>query len=189
MAAFMLVLRGIGMAIGGALLWVAFVTIPPWICGFAICRESAPWTNSDRIKAYVTIKNARLAKLLIPEYIGWNSFISTNIPLLFNRFTINKYPERLSIPALLNYVVTTLTSLAYIVFVTDFLFIRAFDRNLALWCLFALVGEAVVFFIITHWNSSERREPAVVITRQGMKQIKAAQRVKRRRKKASRRGK
>ena len=186
MAALMLVLRAIGMAVGGALLWVAFVTLPPWFCGFAICRQSAPWTNADKIKGFITLKNPRLAKLLVPEYIGWNSYINTNIPIFFNRFTMNKYPERLSIPAFINYVVTALTSLAYIVFVTDFLFIRTFDPNWALWAFFALVGEAVIFFIISNWNVSGRREPTVIITRQGMKQIKAARRVKSRRKRAQR---
>ena len=128
------------------------------------------------------------ARLLIPEYIGWNSFISTNIPILYNRYTMNKYPERLSVLGLLNYIVTILTSLGYWYCITDFLFLRFIDPNWALWALFALVGEAVLFFALENWNCSERRDPAVVITREGMRQIRAAKRVRRKRKKEGKRG-
>lgn len=181
MGAFMIFLRGVGMAIGAGLIWLLFVTIPPWLCGFSICRNSAWWTGADRIKGYITIKNTRLARLLIPEYVGWNSFIRTDIPLFYNRYTMNKYPERLSIPGAISYVFVTLTSLFYWVCVTDFMFIHRLDDNLALWAFFALVGEAIVFFALESWNTANRKDPTIVITRQGMKQIRAARRAKRKR--------
>ena len=127
-------------------------------------------------------------RLLVPEYIGWNSVIRTDIPIFFNRYTMNKYPERLSVLGLLNYIVTILTSLGYWYCITDFLFLRFIDPNWALWALFALVGEAVLFFALENWNCSERRDPAVVITRQGMRQIRAAKRVRCKRKKEGKRG-
>ena len=178
MPALMLLLRGVGMALGAAVIWAVFITLPPWICGFTIARHSAWWTPDDRISGYITIKNQRLARLLIPEYIGWNSFIHTDIPLFFNRYTMNKYSDRLSLTGALNYFVVTLTSVFYWVCVTDFLFIHRLDGNWALWAFFALVGEAVVFFALQNWNTARRREPSIVITRQGMKQIRAARRAK-----------
>ena len=45
--------------------------------------------------------------------------------------------------------------------------------------LFALVGEAIVFFALESWNTANRKDPTIVITRQGMKQIRAARRAKR----------
>ncbi len=187
MAALMLFLRGVGMAVGGVLIWALFVTVPPWLCGFSLCRHSAWWTPDDRIKGYITIKSPRLAKLLVPEYIGWNSFLPAFIPLFFNRYTMNKYPERLSALGAVNYFFTTLTSLVYWVCVTDFLFIHLLDANWALWVFFALVIEAVVFFALANWNTANRREPTILITRQGMKQIRAAKRARRR--KGAKRGK
>ncbi|HIQ87983.1 MAG TPA: hypothetical protein IAD33_10965 [Candidatus Scatomorpha gallistercoris] len=178
MAAFMLLLRGIGMALGGALIWVLFVTVPPWLCGYTIARNSSWWTPDDRIKAYITIKNPRVARRFVPEYIGWNSVIHTDIPLFFNRYTMNKYPERLSLLGAFNYFFVTVTTLFYWVCVTDFLFIHLLDDNWALWAFFALVGEAVIFFALENWNTANRKAPTVVITRQGMKQIRAARRAK-----------
>ena len=159
MAALMLFLRGVGMLVGGALIWIVFALVPPWLCGFSLCRHNAWWTSADKVKAYVTIKNERLAR---------------------NRYTMNKFPERLGALGLLNYIVTILTTLGYWYCVTDFLFLRFIDPNWALWALFALVGEAVIFFALENWNTSERREPGIVITRQGMKQIRAARRARRR---------
>ena len=187
MAALMLFLRGAGMAVGGALIWLLFAAAPPWICGFALCRHTAWWTPADKVRAFVTVKNARLARLLVPEYIGWNSFIKTDIPLFFNRYTMNKYPERLSVLGLVNYIVTALTSLAYWACVTDFLFIHLLEADWALYALFALVGEGVVFFALENWNTGGRKDPSIVITRQGMRQIRAARRARSRRK-AGRRG-
>lgn len=181
MAAFMLLLRGIGMAVGGVLIWLLFITLPPWLCGFSIARHSAWWTPQDRLRGYVTVKNPALARRLIPEYIGWNSFIHTDIPLFFNRYTMNKYAERLSVLGLINYVFVIPTTLFYWVCITDFLFIHLLDPNWALYGAFALVGEAVVFFALENWNTANRREPTVVITRQGMKQIRAAARARRKR--------
>ena len=181
MGAFMLLLRGVGLAIGGALVWLLFVTVPPWLCGFSLCRSNAWWTGDDKIKGYVTIKNVRLAHLLIPEYIGWNSVLHANIPLLCNRYTMNKYPERLGVLGLLNYIVTIPTCIAYWVCVTDFLFTHFLDGNWALWAFFALVIESVVFFALSNWNTGDRREPTILITRQGMRQIRAARRAKRKR--------
>lgn len=186
MAALMLFLRGVGMAVGAVLIWAVFVVVPPWLCGFTICRHNAWWTPADRIKGYITVKSARFARLLIPEYIGWNSFIS--IPLFFNRYTMNKYPERLSILGAVNYFFILLTCVAYWVCVTDFMFIHLLDDNWALWAFFALVIEAVVFFALGNWNTANRKEPTIVITRQGMRQIRAARRAKRRRRKAGKRG-
>ena len=188
MAALMLFLRGVGMAIGGALIWALFVTVPPWLCGFSLCRQNAWWTSADKLHAYVIIKNKRLASALVPEYIGWNSIIRLPVPLIYNRYTMNKYPERLSLVGLFNYIFTILTSLVYWVLVTDFLFLHFFDANWALYAFFTLVAEGVVFFALGNWNTSERRAPSVVITRQGMKQIRAARRVRRRSKKAGKRG-
>ena len=111
MAALMLFLRGVGMLVGGALIWIIFALVPPWLCGFALCRHNAWWTSADKVRGFVTIKSERLRRLLIPEYIGWNSVIRTDIPIFFNRYTMNKYPERLSALGLLNYIVTILTSL------------------------------------------------------------------------------
>lgn len=181
MAAFMLFMRGVGMALGGALIWLLFVTVPPWFCGFSIARHSAWWTPADHIKGYITLKNARLARLLVPEYAGWNSFI--NVPFIFNRYTMNKYPERLSLLGAFNYFFVTLTTLAYWVCVTDFLFIHLLDDNWALWAFFALAIEGVIFFALENWNSGNRKEPTVVISRQGMRQIRAARRAKKRRSK------
>ena len=178
MAALLLFLRGVGMVVGGALIWIVFALVPPWLCGFALCRHNAWWTPADRVRAYISIGSERLARLLVPEYIGWNSYIRT--PIFFNRYTMNKYPERLSLLGLLNYIVTSVTTLGYWYCVTDFLFLRFIDPNWALWALFALVGEAVVFFALSNWNTAGRRDPAIVITRQGMRQIRAAKRVKRR---------
>ena len=188
MAALMLFLRGVGMLVGGALIWIVFALVPPWLCGFSLCRHNAWWTSADKVRAYVTIKNERLARLLIPEYIGWNSLVRIDIPILYNRYTMNKFPERLGVLGLLNYIVTILTSLGYWYCITDFLFLRFIDPNWALWALFALVGEAVLFFALENWNCSERRDPAVVITREGMRQIRAAKRVRRKRKKEGKRG-
>lgn len=179
MAALMLFLRGVGMAVGGVLIWALFVTVPPWLCGFVICRHNSWWTSADRVKAGITVRNRRLARLLIPEYIGWNSIIS--IPLLCNRYTMNKYPERLSALGAVNWFFTVLTVLAYWVCVTDFLFIHLLDDSWALWTLFALVIEAVVFFALGNWNTANRKEPTIIITRQGMRQIRAARRARRRR--------
>ena len=95
MAALMLFLRGVGMLVGGALIWIVFALVPPWLCGFSLCRHNAWWTPADKVRAYVTIKNERLARLLIPEYIGWNSLVRIDIPILYNRYTMNKFPERL----------------------------------------------------------------------------------------------
>ena len=105
MAALMLFLRGVGMLVGGALIWIIFALVPPWLCGFALCRHNAWWTSADKVRGFVTIKSERLRRLLIPEYIGWNSVIRTDIPIFFNRYTMNKYPERLSVLGLLNYIV------------------------------------------------------------------------------------
>ena len=51
----------------------------------------------------------------------------------------------------------------------------------ALWAFFALVIESVVFFALSNWNTGDRREPTILITRQGMRQIRAARRAKRKR--------
>ena len=48
LAALMLFLRGVGMAIGGFFMWIAFVVVPPWLCGWLICRHNAWWTPADR---------------------------------------------------------------------------------------------------------------------------------------------
>ena len=182
MAALMLFLLGVALAVGGVLVWAVFTAVPLWICCASLCRHNAWWTPDDKIRAYVTLKNERLARLLIPEYIGWNSFIRVDIPLIFNRYTPNKYPERLSVLGLFNYIFALLTGAAYFVCITDFVFLHLLDPNWALYALFALAGVGVVFFALENWNTGARRDPAVVITRQGMKQIRAARRVKRRRK-------
>ena len=83
---------------------------------------------------------------------------------------------------LFNYIFALLTGAAYFVCITDFVFLHMLDPNWALYALFALAGVGVVFFALENWNTGARRDPAVVITRQGMKQIRAARRVKRRRK-------
>ena len=62
MAALMLFLRGVGMLVGGALIWIVFALVPPWLCGFSLCRHNAWWTPADKVRAYVTIKNERLAR-------------------------------------------------------------------------------------------------------------------------------
>ena len=50
MAALMLFLRGVGMLVGGALIWIVFALVPPWLCGFSLCRHNAWWTSADKVR-------------------------------------------------------------------------------------------------------------------------------------------
>lgn len=175
----MLFLRGVGMAIGGFFMWIAFVVVPPWLCGWLICRHNAWWTPADRLRGFITLRSERLQRVLVPVYIGWNSFLPGSLPVLCNRYTINKYPERLSVLGALNYFLSGLTALAYAYCVTDFLFIRLIDPNWALYSFFALALEAIIFLALGSWNTSERKDPVIVITRRGMREIRAARRAKR----------
>lgn len=151
--------------------WLIFSAGMIWILGIQPCRNSARWYKEDKIQRYVEISSPRLARLWIPEYTGFSRYIGTNIPMLYDRYYVNEYPDRLSLIGLADYCVTTVLCLWYFGCITVFFwFGRAVNPTAP---IILLMARFVIFGILHGWNRSRvRLDQAEVISRAEMKQRK-----------------
>lgn len=130
-----------------------FLVGPPWLLGFFLCRMSAVWTAQNKIKKYYVIQNPVLARLLIPRYIGFNTRIRTNIPLLYNRYYVNQYPKRLSRLGAVHYGVTLVLFGVYAPAIIGYFLLAEWSTQLIPVCILLFMAEAVVFTVLINWNN------------------------------------
>lgn len=142
--------------------WLIFLLCPVCWLGFSPCRRAAWWTPSDKIQAHITISSPRLAKLLIPHYLGFGRHIRTNIPLLYGQYYVNGHPSQLSLLGLADYCVTTALSVWYGVYITAYFFFGRFDEPMLPVTFVLLMVHSLVSSILAHWNGSGRTPPTSI---------------------------
>lgn len=135
-----------------------FMLIPPWMLGGSLCRMSASWTEEDKVKTYFVIRVPWLAKLLIGQHFGCNSHFRTNLPILYNQFHVNPYPNRLSLLGLIDYLVTIPLCVDWIWVMSGYLCFRKFDNALIPTILLLLMLHALAATIMIGWNWDKRSE-------------------------------
>lgn len=77
-------------------IWLLFLCVIGYGWGIGGSRYTTWWCPGQKIRGYVTVRSHRLTRLLITRYSGYNDKINTNIGALYNRFYLNRYPERIS---------------------------------------------------------------------------------------------
>lgn len=152
--------------------WLIFLLGLPWLLGFFLCRFAACWHEEDKIKTYFLISSSRLATLLIPKYMGFNSHIKTNLPFLYNQYCVNPYPNRLSLLGAIEYCIVDVISVWYGVCITGYFFFQNFSNRMIPVTVILLMCHAVVFFVLIVWNCSRRCDNDEVISKAEMKRRK-----------------
>lgn len=133
-------------------IYFIFLIVPLFIGGFSTCRENAWWNERDRVQRYYEIKSPRIARLLIGEYSGFSTSIRTNVPLLFNRYLVNRYPSRISAMGVINYVVTAALAIWHSIAITAYFFFAWPHFVPSDWIL--LMVHSLIFGILCDWNKS-----------------------------------
>ena len=149
-------------------LWLLFLVGVIWFLGIFTCRYSAWWNETNRIQAYIEISNPRLARLLIPRYIGYHNYMSTNIPLLYNRYFVNQYPARLSLLGLVDYCITAILAVWYGVCITAYFWLGWYDNPMIPLTVILFMIHAAIFFFLNGWNARINRDKIEVISRSEM---------------------
>ncbi len=149
-----------------------FVVTPPLMLGFGMARQLSWWTKHDKVKGYVTLSSSRFSKWLIPQYSGYNTQFSTNIPGLYNRFYLNEHPYRLSILGAVDYGIVAIISVFWVYHMVGYFFFLDFSNPNIPLIVILLMGHAVVAFLVAIWNQSARRNPVDAMTRAEWKQYK-----------------
>ena len=137
-------------------LWLIFLLGVILITG-QTCRRTSWWHEEDKIQGYIEISNPRLARLLIPEYLGCSTHIQTNIPALYNVFYVNKYPTRLSLVGLADYGATAILGIWYGVCITAYFWFGWYDNPMIPLTVGLLMARAVLFMFLGAWNGSRVR--------------------------------
>jgi len=151
-------------------LWAVFLFGPVWLLGVMLCRWNAWWSEEDKVRKYFEIASPALAKGLIGTYSGYNTHIRTNIPALYNRYRVNRYPSRMSALGAAEYVVAGALTLWYAAGVTAYFFFGWFDNPMIFSGVVLLMLHAVVFFVLYGWNKSRVKwEKYEEISKQEMK--------------------
>lgn len=158
--------------LGLLLVWLVFLLGVPWLLGFFLCRLAACWHDADKIKTYFVVSSPRLSALLIPEYVGFNHHIRTNLPFLYNQYRVNPYPNRLSLLGLIEYCMVGLLSVWYGVCITGYFFFQDFNNPMILLTVILFMGHAILFAILINWNGSQGYGDDEVISRKEMKRRK-----------------
>lgn len=153
-------------------LWLLFLVGVIWFLGIFTCRYSAWWNKENRIQKYITISNPRLAGLLIPKYIGYNNYVRTNIPLLYNRYFVNQYPSRLSILGLIDYCVTAVLAVWYGACITAYFWLGWFDYPMIPLTVMLFMIHAALFTFLNGWNARIKWDEIEVISRAEMRKRK-----------------
>lgn len=90
------ILQIVGVLLFLIAVWLLFLSVIGYGFGIGGSRDTAWWCPGQKIRGYITIRSHRLAHLLIARYSGYSDKINTNIGALYNRFYLNRYPERIS---------------------------------------------------------------------------------------------
>lgn len=154
--------------------WLAFLVVPPWLCCFFVCRQAACWRPEDKIKGYVTITAPWKRRMLIPAYSGYHPRLRTNIPLLYTRFVLNPYPDRLSRLGLVDWWVSGAISAAWTVCVTLYFWAGIFHNPLLPALMAVMMVHALVMAVLINWNKSGAPAGGEGLTRAQLRERKRA---------------
>lgn len=142
----------IGIALFLILCWLVFLIGPIYLCIISACRAAAWWHPQDKNPSYIEIKFPRLARLLIPRYSGDSSCLRTNIPIFYDRFVWNEYPNRLSRVGAICYGLATIPTFFYAYQISSYFFAGNFDNDMVPVSLGLLVISSIGISIIARLN-------------------------------------
>ena len=108
--------------------WMIFLIVPIWLLGIQSARNSAWWSDEDKLQTYMELSSPAIAALLIPMYSGYSTHIRTNLPALYNQYLVNRYPARLSPLGAADYCVTAALGGWYGVCITAYFWLGRFDN-------------------------------------------------------------
>ncbi len=151
--------------------WSVFLVGPIWLFGVRSCRMSSWWDDGYQQPKYYEIP-PRYAKLLIPGYAGYHTYISTNIPALYNRYLVNKYPTRMSVIGVADYCVTAILGGWYGVRITAYFWFGQFESPMVPLSMALLAVHSLIFGVLNTWNRSRVKPDYEVISKEEMKKRK-----------------
>ena len=156
-------------------IWCVFVIGVGEMLFIQPCRKNACWQDGGKFKRYIEITNPRLAAILIPQYIGFNDHFGTNISRLYNKYYVNKYPNRISIWAIIcDFICGALYALFVIGFTAGFFLQQKWAENLLLISVFGGMGYNALMFVVAFGNAIDGKVKEMeIITKAEMKRRKA----------------
>ena len=156
-------------------IWCVFVIGVGEMLFIQPCRKNACWQDGGKFKRYIEISNPRLAAILIPQYIGFNDRMGTNIPFLYNKYYVNKYPNRISIWAVVSdFICGALYVLFVIGFTAGFFLQQKWAVNLIPVSVLGGMGYNVLMFVVSFGNAMDGKVNGMeIITKAEMKRRKA----------------
>lgn len=163
-------LRIVGITIFLVFCWLVFLIVPIYFCLISACRSAAWWHPQDKDHSYFEIKSDRLAKLLIPRYCGYSSYLRTDIPLFYDRFVWNEYPNRLSRIGVVCYGSAAFPTAFYAYQISSYFLAANFDNDMVPVSLGLLVISSIVISIIARSNQGKRETPTL-LTREEIKRM------------------
>lgn len=161
-------LRIMGMTIFLLFCWLVFLIGPIHLCVISACRSAAWWHPQDKNPSYIEIKSDFLARLLVPRYCGDSSYLRTNIPVFYDQFVWNDYPNRLSRIGAICYGAAIIPTAFYALQISSYFLAGNFDNDLVPVSLGLLVISGIGISVAARLNQG-KREPPQLLTREEIK--------------------